>query len=73
MKVVQRIRAHQNIFPAQRHTRLPGGYMGKILRVDLSKGELLYEDLPAEPGIAETLGALLAEYILLRRRRRFAA
>ena len=27
-----------NIFPAQRTTPLPGGYMGKILRVDLTTG-----------------------------------
>src|SRR5687768_12865597 len=66
MKVAQSFRAHQKIFPAQRHTRLPGGYMGKIIRVDLSKGELLYENLPEEPVLRKLWGGqLLAEYILL--------
>src|SRR5215470_3906097 len=27
---------YANFFPRERRTRLPGGYMGKILRVDLS-------------------------------------
>ena len=42
MKVIKASERIRIFFPAQRHTRLPGGYMGKILRVDLSKGELLY-------------------------------
>lgn len=67
MNVVQNFSAlQQNIFPAQRHTRLPGGYMGKILRVDLSQSELLYENLPEEPVLRKLWGGqLLAEYILL--------
>ena len=27
-----------DIFPAQRKTKMPGGYMGKVLRVDLTTG-----------------------------------
>ena len=29
-----------DIFPVQRRTKLPGGYMGKILRVNLTTGSL---------------------------------
>src|SRR5439155_105635 len=31
---------YSDFFPVQRKTRLPGGYMGKILRVDLGTGKL---------------------------------
>ena len=34
------IRITRDFFPPQRKSRLPGGYMGKILRVDLSRGNL---------------------------------
>ena len=37
------------LFPRQRRTPLPGGYMGKILRVNLSTGRLTNENLPEEP------------------------
>jgi aldehyde:ferredoxin oxidoreductase len=66
MKAPQNRTDRQNMFPSQRRTHLPGGYMGKILRVDLSKGELLYENLPEEPVLRKLWGGqLLAEYILL--------
>jgi hypothetical protein len=29
-----------DIFPVQRRTKLPGGYMGKILRVNLTTGAM---------------------------------
>ena len=37
------------LFPAVRRTPLPGGYMGKLLRVDLSAGRprMLLSDPPA--------------------------
>jgi len=38
-----------DLFPAQRKTNLPGGYMGKILRVDLTTGSMRDENLPEEP------------------------
>ncbi|MBI4493330.1 MAG: hypothetical protein HY690_11135 [Chloroflexi bacterium] len=59
--------APQPLFPRERRTSLPGGYMGRILRVDLSTGSLRDERLPEEP-VLRTLwgGQLLAEYILLR-------
>ena len=31
---------YANFFPTIRKTRLPGGYMGKILRVDMTTGKL---------------------------------
>ncbi len=34
------------LFPARRTGTLPGGYMGKILRVDLSSGKIAEENLP---------------------------
>ena len=53
-------------FPAQRKTRLPGGYMGKVLRVDLSTGSLRDENLPEEPVLRKFIGGqALASYILL--------
>jgi aldehyde:ferredoxin oxidoreductase len=55
------------IFPSERKTRLPGGYMGKILRVDLTTGALKTENLPEEPLLKKFIGGQsLASYILLR-------
>jgi aldehyde:ferredoxin oxidoreductase len=54
-------------FPAQRKTRMPGGYMGRILRVDLSAGSLRDENLPEEPLLRKFIGGqALASYILLK-------
>ena len=54
-------------FPQKRVTRLPGGYMGKILRVDLTTGSMKDENLPEEPLLRRFLGGqALATYILLR-------
>jgi aldehyde:ferredoxin oxidoreductase len=57
---------YRNFFPAQRRTRLPGGYMGKILRVDLSAGELIDLHLPEESILRKYWGGqLFAEYVLI--------
>src|ERR687898_523272 len=57
---------YANFFPAQRKTRLPGGYMGKILRADLSTGKFTSLNLPEEPLLRKYWGGqLMAEYILL--------
>jgi len=55
------------IFPRERKTKLPGGYMGKILRVDLTAGSMCEENLPEEPLLRKLIGGqALAEYILLQ-------
>lgn len=57
---------YNNFFPNRRETPLPGGYMGKILHVDLSAGKLLDRNLPEEPLLRKYWGGqLLAEYILI--------
>lgn len=57
---------YSSFFPNGRKTRLPGGYMGKILRVDLSTGSLSDQYLPEEPALRKFWGGQsLAEYILL--------
>ncbi len=56
----------REIFPKARTTKLPGGYMGKILRVDLSSGRMTDENLPEEPVLRRLIGGqALASYILL--------
>ena len=56
-----------DLFPAHRSTRLPGGYMGKILRVDLTSGSMKDENLPEEPALKKFIGGqALALYILMR-------
>lgn len=57
---------YTNFFPAVRATRLPGGYMGKVLRVDLTTGKFRDLNLPEEPLLRKYWGGqLLAEYVLL--------
>ncbi len=55
----------QPLFPAKRTKPLPGGYMGKILRVDLSDKKVTEENLP-DPEILRKYpgGQSLAELIL---------
>src|SRR5712692_4636172 len=54
------------LFPAVRRTPLPGGYMGKLLRVDLSAGRCWDVNLPEEPLLRKLWGGqALATYILL--------
>src|SRR5207237_8865130 len=56
-----------SIFPSQRTTPLPGGYMGKILRVDLTTGAMRDENLPEEPVLKKFIGGqALASYILMK-------
>ncbi|HEX5019168.1 MAG TPA: aldehyde ferredoxin oxidoreductase N-terminal domain-containing protein, partial [Candidatus Binatia bacterium] len=55
-----------NLFPAQRATPLPGGYMGKILRVNLTDRTLKDENLPEEPILRKFIGGqALALYMLM--------
>ncbi|MDP6559753.1 MAG: aldehyde ferredoxin oxidoreductase N-terminal domain-containing protein, partial [Candidatus Binatia bacterium] len=55
------------LFPKVRTTRLPGGYMGRILRVDLTTGSMRDENLPEEPFLRKYPGGqALATYILLK-------
>ena len=55
-----------DLFPARRTTPLPGGYMGKILRVNLTAGALKDENLPEEPILRKFIGGqALALYILM--------
>jgi aldehyde:ferredoxin oxidoreductase len=54
------------IFPKNRVTRLPEGYMGRILRVDLTTGFVKDENLPEEQSLRKFIGGqALATYILL--------
>ncbi len=55
-----------DLLPRERTTPLPGGYMGKILRVNLSTGALTDENLPEEPVLRKLIGGqALASYILM--------
>ena len=57
---------YSEFFPRERRTPLPGGYKGKILRVDLSTEVLRDELLPEEPMLRKLWGGqLFGEYILL--------
>src|ERR1044071_4707110 len=57
---------YDHVFPSERRTRLPGGYMGKILRVDMSTSKLTDLNLPEEPLLRKYWGGqLFAEYVLL--------
>src|SRR5215467_6489342 len=57
---------YANFFPIDHKTRLPGGYMGKILRVDLNTGKFTDLNLPDEPLLRKYWGGqLFAEYVLL--------
>src|SRR3972149_6811980 len=55
-----------SLFPTHPPTALPGGYMGRILRVALTSGKLTDENLPEEPILKKFIGGqALALYILL--------
>src|SRR5574341_2546654 len=55
-----------DIFPERRVTSLPGGYMGRVLRVNLTTGSIKDENLPEEPLLKKFIGGqALASYILL--------
>jgi aldehyde:ferredoxin oxidoreductase len=54
-------------FPQPGKTTLPGGYVGKILRVELTTGSFQDEALPEEPLLKKLIGGqALATYILLK-------
>lgn len=56
-----------DLFPRFRKTPLPGGYMGKLLRVDLTSGSVCEENLPEEEVLKQLIGGqALASYILLK-------
>lgn len=56
-----------SFFPLTRRTKLPGGYMGRILRVNLSSETFEPLNLPEEPLLRKLWGGqALAVYILLR-------
>ena len=50
---------YTNFFPKVRKSRLPGGYMGKVLRVDMSSGKLSDLNLPEEPLLRKYWGGQL--------------
>jgi aldehyde:ferredoxin oxidoreductase len=57
---------YANFFPVHRQSRLPGGYMGKILRVNLTTRQLTDSNVPEEPLLRKYWGGqLFAEYVLL--------
>lgn len=45
----------KDFFPPSR-SRPPGGYMGKILRVDLTSGSIKDENLPEESWLRKLIG-----------------
>src|SRR4030066_2504241 len=56
----------KSLFPAKRPEPLPGGYMGKILRVNLTKGKITEENLPDERTLRKYPGGqALAQLILM--------
>jgi len=53
----------KDFFPPSR-SRPPGGYMGKILRVDLTSGSIKDENLPEESWLRKLIGGqALASYL----------
>ncbi|MBI4331199.1 MAG: hypothetical protein HY673_07960 [Chloroflexi bacterium] len=56
----------ESIFPKRRSTPIPGGYMGKVLRVDLSSGKLTDLNLPEDRILRQYMGGQgLAQLIIL--------
>src|SRR5688500_16785953 len=57
---------YTNFSTATRKSRLPGGDMGKMLRVDMTAAKLTDLNLPEEPLLRKYWGGqLFAEYVLL--------
>ncbi|NIM06807.1 MAG: aldehyde ferredoxin oxidoreductase, partial [Armatimonadetes bacterium] len=55
------------LFSKGRMSPLPGGYMGKLLRVNLTSRSIREEHLPEEPVLKKFVGGqALASYILLK-------
>src|SRR5437868_10792705 len=62
--------ASGQLFPSVRQTPLPGGYMGKLLRVDLTAGTCRPVELPEAPILRKFWGGqALGTYILLNEMR----
>ena len=58
--------SRDDLFPKVRRTPLPGGYMGKLLRIDLTAGTCTPVELPEEPILRKFWGGqALGTYILL--------
>jgi aldehyde:ferredoxin oxidoreductase len=58
--------SNSELFPAQRRTALPGGYMGKLLHVDLTSGQCDELNLPEEPILRKFWGGqALGLYLLM--------
>ena len=55
------------LFPKKRKTPLPGGYMGKILRVNLTSGKITTENLPEEPVLRKWIGGKGLGQLILQR------
>jgi aldehyde:ferredoxin oxidoreductase len=56
----------KNVFPIQSNGKVPGGYMGKILRINLSEGKTTEEKLPEENVLRKYLGGQgLGQWILM--------
>ena len=54
-----------DLYPTTRKTRLPGGYMGKLLRVDLTTGRMEAVNMPEEPILRQFWGGqALGSYIV---------
>ena len=54
------------LFPRERRTPLPGGYMGRLLHVDLSAGRCQDLNLPEEPVLRKLWGGqALGLYLLM--------
>src|SRR5207244_7891149 len=67
MAIAARSIASPELFPATRTTPLPGGYMGKLLHVDLSSGRCQDLNLPEEPLLRKLWGGqALGSYLLMR-------
>ncbi|HLG72720.1 MAG TPA: aldehyde ferredoxin oxidoreductase N-terminal domain-containing protein [Chloroflexota bacterium] len=61
------LEALRDLCPERRQTPLPGGYMGKLLHVDLTAGRIEELGLPEEPVLRRFWGGqALATYFLLR-------
>src|SRR6266511_5131251 len=55
-----------SVFPIDRKTPLPGGYMGKLLHVDLTAGRCADLNLPEEPILRRLWGGqALGSYLLM--------
>ncbi len=65
MAIASSVTLGQSPLTSKRFSPLQGGYMGKILRVDLTHGDIRIENLPEEPILRKLIGGeALATYLL---------